>query len=221
MEVILPAMLFKKFGLPQATIWRIMAKENRGRQNLSTAFPRTKDSRAKSAQSAIPEQVANAAAQTPHPNTPRNRNSNTPLRTDIKRLRNMLPRIIPLILRKLSIAKTMVVNGEQRAYTRIYCTARDANSPSAPIRRINRGAAANRTPPTATPARTISRQAQVKMLWASFSFFFPRAMAMGTADPTPIRSAREKLMMTKGMARFTAAKAVAPKNRPTKTPSSV
>ena len=64
MEVILPAMLFKKFGLPQATIWRIMAKENRGRQNLSTAFPRTKDSRAKSAQSAIPEQVANAAAST-------------------------------------------------------------------------------------------------------------------------------------------------------------
>ena len=44
-------------------------------------------------------------------------------------------------------------------------------------------------------------------------------MAMGTEAPTPIRSAREKLITTKGMARLTAAKAVDPKNWPTKTPS--
>ena len=123
--------------------------------------------------------------------------------------------------RKLSMAKTMVVTGEQRAYTRIYCTARDANSPSAPIRRIREGAAANRMPPTPIPARTIIMQAQVKILCASFSSFFPKAMAMGTAAPTPIKSAREKLIITKGMARLTAAKAVAPKKRPTKTPSKV
>ena len=168
MEVILPAILLKKFGLPQATICRIMAKEKRGRQNFSTAFLRAKGTRASRAQTAMPVQVASAAAQTPHPST-----------------------------------------------------ARDANSPSAPIRRIREGAAANRMPPTPIPARTIIMQAQVKILCASFSFFFPKAMAMGTAAPTPIKSAREKLIITKGMARLTAAKAVAPKKRPTKTPSKV
>ena len=42
---------------------------------------------------------------------------------------------------------------------------------------------------------------------------------MGTEEPTPIRSASEKLMITKGMARFSAAKAVSPRIRPTKIPS--
>jgi hypothetical protein len=46
-------------------------------------------------------------------------------------------------------------------------------------------------------------------------------MDMGTAAPTPIRSAREKLIMTKGIARLTAAKAVEPRKCPTKTPSTV
>ena len=44
-------------------------------------------------------------------------------------------------------------------------------------------------------------------------------MEMGTEDPTPTRSAREKLMITKGMARLRAAKAVASRKLPTKTPS--
>ena len=46
-------------------------------------------------------------------------------------------------------------------------------------------------------------------------------MDMGTAEPTPIRSASEKLIITNGMARLTAAKAVSPRKRPTKTPSIV
>ena len=71
------------------------------------------------------------------------------------------------------------------------------------------------------PARKIMMQAQVNMLWASFSFFRPRFMDMGTEAPTPIRSAREKLMITKGIARFTAAKAVEPRNCPTNIPSMV
>ena len=57
------------------------------------------------------------------------------------------------------------------------------------------------------------------MLLASFSSRRPRAMEMGTAAPTPIRSARAKLMMTKGMARFRAAKEVLPRNCPTNRPS--
>ena len=46
-------------------------------------------------------------------------------------------------------------------------------------------------------------------------------MEIGTDEPTPIRSAREKLMMTKGMARLTAANAVAPRYCPTNIPSMV
>ena len=72
-----------------------------------------------------------------------------------------------------------------------------------------------------TPVPTIIRQAQVKILLASSPSPLPSRTEMGTADPTPMRSAREKLMMTKGMARLTAAKAVAPRNCPTKTPSTV
>ena len=37
-------------------------------------------------------------------------------------------------------------------------------------------------------------------------------MDIGTAEPTPMRSAREKFIITKGIARFIAAKAVSPKN---------
>ena len=172
-------------------------------------------------QMSIPEQVASAAAQMPQRNTPRKRNSRMALITDMKIFRSILPRINPQIRRKLSTAKMIVVIGEQMAYTRRYWTAKSANSPSAPIRRISSGAAANRMPPITTPAPTIIRQAQVKMLFASCSSFRPRQMEIGTAEPTPIRSASEKLMMTNGMARLSAAKAVAPRNCPTKTPSSV
>ena len=45
------------------------------------------------------------------------------------------------------------------------------------------------------------------------------AIDMGTDDPTPIRSASEKLISIRGKARFTAAKACSPKNCPTNTPS--
>ena len=75
--------------------------------------------------------------------------------------------------------------------------------------------------PVAAPEAKISTQAQVKMLSASRFSPLPRSTAMGTEEPTPMRSARAKLMMTKGMARLSAAKAVSPRNCPTKTPSSV
>lgn len=134
--------------------------------------------------------------------------------------RAMLPRMYPQMRRKLSAAKTMVVTGEAIQYTRRYCTAWAAKSPSAPIMAMRAGAARYSTAPMAAPVPTMSRQAQVKMLLASWSSLRPRAMEMGTAEPTPIRSAREKLMMTKGMARFRAAKAVLPTNCPTNRPSS-
>ena len=44
-------------------------------------------------------------------------------------------------------------------------------------------------------------------------------MEMGTALPRPIKSARAKLMMTRGMARLNPAKAVSPKMRLMKMPS--
>lgn len=119
MEVIRPATLFKKLGLPQATICRTIFQENRGLRNRSTAFPRRKGISASSAQTNIPEQVAKAAAQTPQPSTAKKRNSSTALSTDMKILSSILPRMYPQMRRKLSMAKTMVVTGEQRAYTRI------------------------------------------------------------------------------------------------------
>ena len=114
-----------------------------------------------------------------------------------------------------------MVSGEHRAYTRRYSIASPANSPSAPIRRIRSGASRNKMPPIRIPAAKIRIQAHVKILFASFSFPAPRAIEIGTAEPTPIRSAREKLMTTKGMARLMAANAVAPRNCPTNTPSMV
>ena len=44
-------------------------------------------------------------------------------------------------------------------------------------------------------------------------------MEMGTALPRPIKSARAKLMMTRGIARLNPAKAVSPKMRLMKMPS--
>ncbi len=46
-----------------------------------------------------------------------------------------------------------------------------------------------------------------------------KEMDIGTVDPTPIKSAKEKLIITKGNAKFNAAKAVSPKIRPTNNPS--
>ena len=69
------------------------------------------------------------------------------------------------------------------------------------------------------PVPTIIRQAQVKILLAAFSSFWPSRTEMGTAEPTPMRSARAKLMITKGIARLMAAKAVSPSTCPTRMPS--
>ena len=41
----------------------------------------------------IPEERRSAAPQIPKRNTPRNRNSSTPLKTDMKMFRNILPRM--------------------------------------------------------------------------------------------------------------------------------
>ena len=113
----------------------------------------------------------------------------------------------------------MVVTGENRAYTRRYRAASSASSPSAPMSSISRGAEQKRAAPTSAPAPTIIRQAQVKMLLAAASSFWPSRTEMGTAEPTPMRSARAKLMMTKGMARLMAAKAASPSTCPTRMPS--
>src|SRR5699024_4254100 len=75
------------------------------------------------------------------------------------------------------------------------------------------------TAPITAPAPTIKKQAQVKMLLAFCRSFWPRATEMGTDEPTPTRSAREKLMMTKGMARLRAANEVESRKLPTKMPS--
>ena len=85
--------------------------------------------------------------------------------------------------------------------------------------RIRNGAAAYRIMPITMPAIKIIRHAQVKILFASCSFFLPRLTEIGTDEPTPIRSASAKLMITNGIARLRAAKGVSPKNLPTNTPS--
>lgn len=79
---------------------------------------------------------------------------------------------------------------------------------------------ANRTTPSAAPDATMAMHAQVNMLLAVASSLRPRLCEMSTDEPTPIRSAIEKLMMTNGIARLTAAKAVSPRNCPTIMPSS-
>ena len=117
------------------------------------------------------------------------------------------------------MAKMKVDRGEHRAYTRRYCTASPASSPSAPIRVRRAGAARKRTAPMRAPVPKISRQAQVKILLAARSSPWPRRTEMGTEEPTPIRSARAKLIITKGIARLMAAKAASPRTWPTSTPS--
>ena len=98
-EVIRPAMLLRKFGLPQAMICRIILMRNCGRQKRSIAFLRRKGRKAMTAQSIIAEQVASAAAQMPQWNTPRKRNSRMAHRADIRIFSHMLPRTYPQMRR--------------------------------------------------------------------------------------------------------------------------
>ena len=67
--------------------------------------------------------------------------------------------------------------------------------------------------------KIVSQHAHVNILLASAYSFLPKEWDMRTEEPTPIRSATAKLMITNGMARLTAAKAVSPKNCPTIIPS--
>ena len=99
MEVILPAMLLRKLGLPQAMIFWISARENLGRQKRSWSLPLKKGYRAMEAQTIMPLQVARAAPQMPHRKINRKVNSSTPVNTDIKILSHMLIRIFPQIRR--------------------------------------------------------------------------------------------------------------------------
>ena len=59
-------------------------------------------------------------------------------------------------------------------------------------------------------AMNIIRTEQEKTLFAVLWSFFPRAIEIGTDAPTPIRSASEKFIITKGMAILIAAKAPSP-----------
>ena len=90
--------------------------------------------------------------------------------------------------------------------------ASSANSPSAPISWIKNGAVTNKIAPIIAPEATIMIHEQVKMLFAFSSSFLPRQIDIGTEEPTPIRSANAKFMITKGIARLRAANAVSPKN---------
>ena len=93
MDVTRPAMLFRKLGLPQATICRTIRAEKRGRHRRSSALPRKNGTKESAAHTAMPRQVANAAAQMPQPSTPRNRNSSTALSALIRMFSIMLPRM--------------------------------------------------------------------------------------------------------------------------------
>ena len=92
MEVILPAILFKKFGVPQEMICLIILLLKRGLQNRRMAFLRKKGINAMTAQRNIPEQVAKAAAQMPHFSMPRKKNSKPALNMDMDMFITMLPR---------------------------------------------------------------------------------------------------------------------------------
>ena len=81
------------------------------------------------------------------------------------------------------------------------------------------GAPNQSTSPISAPAQVIIISAQVNILLASFSSCLPRAIEIGTADPTATRSEREKLIITKGNAILIAAKAVSPRIFPMKIPS--
>ena len=91
-EVTRPAMLFRKFGAPAATMRRVIAKLKRGRRKRNCALPRKKGAKAIAALTIMPRQVASDAPHIPKPRTPRNRNSSAQLIADMKMLSAMLPR---------------------------------------------------------------------------------------------------------------------------------
>ena len=97
--MILPAMLFRKFGVPHATICRIIATEKRGLRKRSCIFPLANAASAVRAQVLMPRHVARAAPQIPHRNIARKVNSNPALSTDITMFNIMLERTFPQILR--------------------------------------------------------------------------------------------------------------------------
>ena len=92
-------MLFKKFGLPHAMIWRINFRLKRGLLSRSCILPNRNGPNAIRAQTNIPLQVAAAAPQTSQRNTNRNTNSRMALSADIKIFSPMLKRIFPQIRR--------------------------------------------------------------------------------------------------------------------------
>ena len=99
MEVTRAATLFRKLGLPQATICRTMGRVNRGRQNFSWSFPRAKGNRAMRTQATMPREEARAAAQIPKSKTTNRVNSNTAVRMDMRIFSHMLMRIFPQMRR--------------------------------------------------------------------------------------------------------------------------
>ena len=110
----------------------------------------------------MPQLTANADPAMPILNTPMQRYSSGRIRADMTILSVMLVLIFPQMRRKLSVAKTMVVKGEARAYTLTYRMASSASSPSAPIKPIRNGAKTQISAPEIMPTMKIIRQAQVK-----------------------------------------------------------
>ena len=103
-----------------------------------------------------------AAPSIPHLQTTTNNNSKKTVPKLVATFKNMLVLILPLIRKKLSSAKFMVVKGEQIAYTRIYCTPNSKSSPSAPINRIKNGEEKYNIPPNNTPVVMSIINAHVK-----------------------------------------------------------
>ena len=110
----------------------------------------------------------------------------------------------------MSIAKKIEESGLQSAQVRKYLTEVSSSTSSAPIRRQSGSAAKNITAPIMTDVMNIIITEQENTLFAVSLSFLPSAIEIGTDAPTPIRSAREKLIITSGIAIFTAANAPSP-----------
>ena len=109
--------------------------------------------------------------------------------------------------------------GEHSAYTRRYCVPSSKSSPSAPMAESRGEDKPKSIAPSTAPEAAIPMHAQVNTLFALSYSFLPNEWDIITEEPTPIRSATAKFMITNGMARLTAANAVSPKNCPTIIPS--
>ena len=99
MEVMRPAMLFRKVGRPLRMIRPIISGVTFGRQKRSFIFPRAKGVSAITAAAIMPRQVPSAAAQMPQSKTNRNRNSRKALSPDMKMFSAMLLLILPQMRR--------------------------------------------------------------------------------------------------------------------------